>query len=163
MCKLLFTTAVIVLIVSGVHVQAEPTAAIADLEAKVKTACEQRDLNAIKSCYDFDDVDPYCIDQSLGTWQEYWNEAGQTHWTFDKIEFASLTQLKADKSVFWENVRTMIEPRKMGEHTYGPNLEVIGFITAHFNDTKGSNIGTMEPVGIASNGTAKIASSHRIP
>ncbi len=142
---------------------ADPPAAIADLEAKIRKACDQHDLTAIKVCYDFTGADSYAVDESLGTWQEYWNQVDATHWTFDKIDFSSLDQLQANKSMSWPNIQSMIQPRKMGEHTYGPNLSVTGFITVYFKDGKGGSIGTMEPVGVEPDGTAKIASHHRVP
>jgi hypothetical protein len=142
--------------------EADPNAAIADLEAKLQKACVQHDLQGLKSCYELDGISTDLIDQSLNMWQEYWNENGKTQWTFDKIEYASLSQLKSDKSVFWENLETEIKPQKMGEHIYAPNLEVIGFITARFKGSKGGSVGSMQPVGIAPDGTAKIASPRRV-
>ena len=150
----------ILLIVSCLCLRADPPAAVADLEAKIRKACERHDLNAIKACYDFTGTDTYLVDQSLGTWQEYWNENEATNWTFDTVDFASLDQLQADQRVSWPNLQAMIKPQKMGEHVYSPNLTVIGFITVHFKDGKGSKVGTMEPVGVAADGTAKIASQH---
>jgi hypothetical protein len=63
----------------------------------------------------------------------------------------------------WASFETMMKPQKMGEHMYAPNLEVIGFITAHFKDSEGGSVGSVQPVGIAADGTAKIASPRQIP
>jgi hypothetical protein len=156
--KLVILSSLLLVAASCPYLRADPPAAITNLEAKIRKACEQHDLSAIKSCYDFTGADPYVVDQSLGTWQEYWNENEATHWTFDTVDFASLDQLQADKSVSWPNIQNMIQPQKMGEHVYGPNLTVIGFVTVHFKDAKGSKVGSMQPVGMAADGTAKIAS-----
>jgi hypothetical protein len=150
----------ILLASSCLCLRADPPAAITDLETKIRKACEQHDLSAIKACYDFTGTDTYVVDQSLGTWQEYWNQIEATNWTFDSVEFASLDQLQADKKVSWPNIQAMIQPQKMGEHVYTPNLRVIGFITVHFKDAKGGKVGSMQPVGIESDGTAKFAAPH---
>ncbi len=157
-----FLSGAMLVVMFRVSLLAEPPAGVAELEAKIRKACEQHDLNAIKACYDFTGTSTERIDLSLGMWQEYWNQnpGSETHWTFDKIDFASLDQLQADKSVSWPNIQAMIQPRKMGEHVYGPNLMVVGFVNVSFKDGKGSSVGAMEPVGLEPDGTAKIASQH---
>lgn len=138
--------------------KADPATAVLDLKARVQKACEQRDLNALKACFDLDGASSTSIDLSLSPWQEYWNTNGGARWSFDKIEYASLAQLKSDKTINWKAIETMTQSQKMGDHMYAPNLKVIGFITARFKDSNGSNVGTMAPVGLTEDGTAKIAS-----
>ena len=148
---------------SGLWLRADPPAAITDLEAKIRKACEQQDLSAIKACYDFTGASSERIDIDLSGWQAYWNQSEKTHWKFAAIDFATLDQLHADKTMSWQNLQSMIQPQKMGEHVYAQTLPAIGFITVHFKDEKGGSVGTMEPVGMESDGTAKIASLRIAP
>jgi hypothetical protein len=142
---------------------ADTPPAVATLMATIQEACQAKDLDLIKSCYDFDGVPDISIDQSLNTWQEFWNEHGDTaQYAFDKIDYRSLQDLHADKTMNQGAILAMIEPQKMGYHTYSPNLPVVGFITVHFKVGLGST-GSMEPVGLSPNGTAKLVVLRQAP
>ena len=160
MKKLLLVASIILLGASLLH--ADPPREVVTLMATIQKACQARDLTLIKSCYYTEGVSALAIDQSLDTWQEYWNQAGDTHWAFDNVEFKSLDELLANKSMNQRALLLMTQPHKMGEHTYEPNLKVIGFVTANFKSDHGS-IGTMAPVGLAPDGTAKIALLRMLP
>jgi hypothetical protein len=159
-----FAIAAVLLVAICRSLQADPPAAITDLEAKIRKACEQQDLSAIKSCYDFTGSSAERIDLSLYFWQEYWNQSDKTDWKFDAIDFANLGQFQTERSTAWQNIKSMIEPRKMGEHIYSPNLMVIGFVTVTFKNVKlNSSASAMEPIGLEPDGAAKIASIRVTP
>jgi hypothetical protein len=105
--------------------------------------------------YDLDGASDYQIDLMLSTWQENWNEDGDTHWVFEKVEYRSLAEIQADKTMNQRAINSMLGPKKMGEHTYVSNLEIVGFINVSFKDNR-SSTASMEAVGLTPDGTAKI-------
>ena len=155
--RLIICTAFLVVLGWSTTISADPSPAVAKLMSTIEKACKARDLDLIKSCYDFDGVSTYAIDLSLAHWQENWNTNGDTHWVFDHVEFKPLDELLADKSLNQRGILPMLQPHKLGEHVYEPNLIIIGFVTTQFKTGK-SSIGMVEPVGIGADGTAKIVS-----
>lgn len=138
------------------HLRADPLSPIAALKARLQKASETRDLNGVKLCYDFDGVPPVLADIEMNVWQEYFNDNDKTsHWVFEKIVYMSLDQARADKTINQKAILSMTEPRNMNGTVYEPNLKVIGFMTVSFKQGSGE-VGTVQPVGIAADGTAKL-------
>ena len=136
---------------------------MATLMTTIQKACRAKDLDLIRSCYDFDGAADFPIDQDLNTWQEFWNENNDTtHYVFEKIDYQSLPDVQNNKTINPRAILAMIGPQKMGYHTYVPNLPVIGFITIHFKEGS-SSTGTTQPVGLAPDGTAKIVVLRQAP
>ena len=147
---------------AALQLHADSSSAIDTLKAQLQKACETHDLNAVKKCYDFDGVPAALVDVEMNVWQEYFNLNDKTsHYEFEKIDYLTLDQAKADK---WNNpkaILAMTEPRNMNGTIYEPNLKVIGLMTASFKNGSGG-IGTVQTVGIAADGTAKLAESRPV-
>jgi hypothetical protein len=142
---------------------ADPPPAIASLMATMQKASETHDLALMKSCYDLDGASEFAIDIELAAWQENWNENSDTHWTYSKMEYQSFAEIQSNKTINQRAIDPNLGPQKMGEHTYVPNLTVIGFITTTFKDAHGSSMGRMASVGMTPDGTAKIISLRKVP
>lgn len=134
---------------------------IEDLSAKLQLACSNHDIFAVRACYDREGVPIALVDQNLYTWQEYFNQNDKTHWVFEKIVYMPLEQAQADKTINPKAILAMTEPQKMNGTVYESNLKVVGFMTISFKQGS-SKVGTFQPVGIASDGTAKLAMSRPV-
>lgn len=144
------------------HLQADPPSPITALKARLQKASETRDLNAIKLCYDFDGVPPALADIEMNVWQEYFNDNDKTsHWVFEKVVYMSLDQAKADKTINQKAILSMTGPQNMNGTVYEPKLKIVGFMTVSFKQGSGE-VGTVQPVGIAADGTAKLVVSRPI-
>ena len=147
---------------AALHLQADSPSPIVTLKTQLQKACETRDLNAIKLCYDFEGVPPALVDMDMNVWQEYFNDNDKTsHWVFEKVAYMSLDQARTDKTINQKSTLSMTEPRNMNGTAYEPNLKVIGFITTSFKQGP-MGAGTMQPVGIAKDGTARLVMSRPI-
>jgi hypothetical protein len=124
---------------------------VSALMQQVTQACQSGNEDALKACYAKEGVTSDQIDQQLGSWDAYFNKGGASGWSYASIKYESLADAANDKSILPMTIQ-MAQPTK-----FAPNIKVIGFITVMFNQAGGSPGGATEPVGIASDGTAKFA------
>ena len=144
---------------AALQLQADPPSSVTTLMDKLQKACQADDITAIKAMYDLDGVPQALVDVDLYMWQEYFNQNDKTsHWSFEKIEYASLEQMQADKTINQKSILSMTQPHNMGGTMYEPNLKVIGFVTVTFEQDQGKSghVGTVLPVGYASDGMVKV-------
>jgi len=129
--------------------------AISALMGQVVKAVQSHNKSALRACYAQEGVSKRQVDIQTGNWQQYL--ARDTPWTFTGITYVSLAEARHNKSIFPETIAMMTTGSTIGGYKFAPNIKVEGFILVMFKVADGSEAGVTEPVGIASDGTAKMA------
>jgi hypothetical protein len=134
--------------------------AVSALMQQVAQACQAGDQQALKACFAKEGVTADQIDSHLGSWDAYFTKSSdpQYAYTYAGIRYVSLADAPNDKS-FLPDMITMAQPTTVGGVKFAPNIKVIGFIVVSFKMSNGAPVGPIEEVGIASDGSAKIALS----
>jgi hypothetical protein len=136
-----------------------PPPAVADLMAQVTKACQAGNQAALKACVAREGVTSNQIEQHVGSWDVYFtkNSDPQYNWTFSGIRYVSLADAAHDKDILPDTLAMASGPQATSGITFAPNLKAVGFILITFKEGNGLVGGITEPVGMASDGTAKIA------
>jgi hypothetical protein len=129
---------------------------VSALTQQVTQACQSGNEDALKACYAKEGVTSEQIAQQLGSWDAYFNKEGTSGWSYSNIKYESLADAANDKSILPDTI-SMAQGSDVGGVKFAPNIKVIGFITVMFKQGDGTQGGATEPVGIASDGTAKFA------
>lgn len=127
---------------------------ISTLMRQVAQACQTDDKEALRACFAHEGVTSDQIDQHVGGWDEYFDKG--EHWTYTGIAYVSLADAPNNKSILPEAI-AMTQPTTISGFKFAPNIKVLGFILVSFKQPDGSQAGATEDVGIAADGTAKIA------
>ena len=131
--------------------------AVSALMSQVAAACQAGSKDALRACFAREGVAPYQIDQQVGGFDAYLDKgAGGFNWTYSSIEYVSLAAAANNKSFLPETI-AMAQPTTISGIKFAPNIKVIGFIQVWFKQADGTKASEIEPVGIASDGTAKFA------
>jgi hypothetical protein len=128
--------------------------AISTLMKQVAQACQADDADALRACYAHEGVTRDQIDTQVGGWDEYFDKG--EHWTYSGITYVSMADAPNNKSILPEMI-TMAQGTTISGMKVAPNIKVLGFILISFKQPDGTSAGETEDVGIASDGTAKIA------
>jgi hypothetical protein len=128
---------------------------VATLMPQLADACKNHNKDALRACYAKEGVTSDQIDQEIGSWDEYFDP--DQHWTYSGITYVSMADAPNNKSILPDTI-SMAQGATVSGMKFGPNIKVIGFILVSFKDPSGNQAGATEPVGIASDGTSKIAS-----
>ena len=123
---------------------------------QVAQDCQSGDQNALKTCFANEGVTADQIDQHLGSWDAYFNKGGMSGMSYEGITYVSLADAPSNKSILPQTI-AMAQPTNVGGVTFAPNIKVIGFILVSFKQNGSVMGGPTEAVGIASDGTAKMA------
>ncbi|MCE0497197.1 MAG: hypothetical protein LV481_04540 [Methylacidiphilales bacterium] len=128
------------------------------LMTQVASACKAGDKNALRACYATEGVTSEQIDQQLGSWDAYLDNKGDPTygWTLSGITYVSMADAPNNKSILPDTI-TMAQGGSTGGLKVTPNIKVIGFLLVMFKQPNGTEGGATEPIGIASDGTAKFA------
>ena len=131
---------------------------ISILMQQVAQACKAGDKNALRACYATEGVTSNQIDEQVGGWDAYFDNRGDPTygWTYSGITYVSMADAPNNKSILPETI-AMAQGTTISGYKTGPNIKVLGFILVSFKQPNGTQAGETEPVGIASDGTAKIA------
>ena len=131
--------------------------------AALKHACDTRDIDAIKKLYHAEGASEPLLDQSVHEW-EVWllDFVPKQNWTVAAVEFYSKTDYLARPEVNKSALAGTAEPVTMNGHVYGPNLDVIGFVSVKFKQGSGGSMSRLSPVGFAPDGSLRIASKKRM-
>jgi len=128
--------------------------AISTLMKQVAQACQAGNSDALRACYAHEGVTPDQIDQQVGGWDEYFDKG--EHWTYSGITYVSVADAPNNKSILPEAIAAA-QGTTISGIKFAPNIKVLGFILVSFQQPNGTQAGATENVGIASDGTAKIA------
>jgi hypothetical protein len=128
--------------------------AISTLMKQVAQACQADDADALRACYAHEGVTRDQIDTQVGGWDEYFDKG--EHWTYSGITYVSMADAPNNKSILPEAIATT-QPTTISGHKFAPNIKVLGFILVSFKQPSGAQAGETVEVGIASDGTAKMA------
>ena len=128
--------------------------AISTLMKQVAQACQADNSDALRACYATEGVTRDQIDQEIGGWDEYFDKG--EHWTYSGITYVSLADAPNNKSLLPETIASA-QPTTISGFKFAPNIKVLGFILVSFKQPSGAQAGATEDVGIASDGTAKLA------
>jgi hypothetical protein len=134
--------------------------AISTLMNQVAQATRDSSADELRACYAREGVTQTQIDEHVGGWEEYFDKG--EHWTYSGITYVSLADAPNNKSILPEMI-AMAQGTTISGMKVAPNLKVLGFILVSFKQPDGAQAGATEDVGIASDGTAKLAlvESHR--
>jgi hypothetical protein len=127
---------------------------VSALMGQVAQASQAGSLDALRPCFATEGVTRSQIDQHVDGWKAFLDKG--YHWQYTGITYVSLADASGNKSILPETV-AMTQPTTVGGFKFAPNIKVIGFILVMFKQPDGSQGGETEPVGIASDGSAKIA------
>ena len=129
----------------------------------IKRACENKDMEAIKKLYYTEGASGPLLDQAIHEW-EVWllDYAPKQNWTVSTVDFYPKDEYLSRPDVNKQALADAIEPTTVNGHTYGPNLEIVGFVSVKFKQPSGGMMGRLNPVGIAPDGTLKIASKKQM-
>jgi hypothetical protein len=130
--------------------------AVTALMQQIAQDCQSGDENALKACFAKEGVTEDQIDQHLGSWDAYFNKGGMSGLSYAGISYVSLADAPSNKSLLPETI-AMAQPTTVGGVIFAPNIKVVGFIFVSFKQNGNVMGGPTEAVGIASDGTAKIA------
>ena len=131
--------------------------AVSVLMNQVAAASQAANKGALRACFARDGVTSDQIDQQVGGWDAYFDKGDASYnWTYSSIEYVSLADAPKNKSFLPETI-AMAQPTTISGIKFAPNIKVIGFIQIWFKQAGGAQGSEIEPVGIASDGTAKIA------
>jgi hypothetical protein len=131
--------------------------AVSTLMQQVTAASQAHDKSALRACFATEKVTSDQIDQHLGSWDEYLNKGNDdAQWTYSSITYVSLADAAHDKDILPDTISTA-QGTTVGGMKFAPNITVLGFIKVLFKQPNGMMAGATEPVGMASDGTAKIA------
>ncbi|MCE0524176.1 MAG: hypothetical protein LV480_14820 [Methylacidiphilales bacterium] len=131
--------------------------AVSTLMKQVADACQAHDPEVMQACYAHEGVTQDQIDQQLGSWDEYLAKGDQSdHWSYSGITYVSLADAPNNKSILPEAIAAA-KGTTISGIKFAPNIKVLGFILVSFKQPDGTQAGQTEDVGIASDGTAKIA------
>jgi hypothetical protein len=128
--------------------------AISTLMKQVAQACQDGSADELRACFAQESLTPDQIDEHVGGWGEYFDKG--EHWTYSGITYVSLADAPNNKSILPEMI-TMAQGGTVGGIKVTPNIKVMGFILVSFKQPDGTQAGATEDVGIASDGTAKLA------
>jgi hypothetical protein len=128
--------------------------AISTLMKQVAQACQDSSADELRACYAQEGVTQDQIDEHVGGWGEYFDKG--EHWTYSGITYVSMADAPNNKSILPETI-TMAQGGTISGIKFSPNIKVLGFILVSFKQPGGVQAGDTESVGIASDGTAKIA------
>jgi hypothetical protein len=128
--------------------------AISTLMKQVAQASKDSSADELRACFAREGVTSDQIDTHVGGWDEYFDKG--EHWTYTGITYVSLADAPNNKSILPEMI-TMAQGGTVGGIKLTPNIKVLGFILVSFKQPGGAQAGATEDVGIASDGTAKIA------
>ena len=132
--------------------------AVATLMQQMAAACQAGSEAALKPCFAKEGVTQEQIDQQVGGWDEYLSKgADSSHWTYSGITYVSLADAPSNKSILPDTI-AMAQATTVSGIKFAPNIKVIGFVLVTFKQPDGTQAGETVDVGIASDGTAKIAS-----
>jgi hypothetical protein len=124
---------------------------------QVAAASQADDKEALRACFATEKVTAGQIDQHLGSWDEYLRKGNDgAQWAYSSITYVSLADAAHDKDILPDTI-TMAQGTTVGGMKFAPNITVLGFIKVLFKEPNGMLAGATEPVGMASDGTAKIA------
>ena len=131
--------------------------------AALKDACETKNIAAIRKLYYAEGASEPLLDQAIHEW-EVWllDYAPKQNWTVSAVEFYPKAEYLARPDVNKQVLADATEPQAMNGHVYGPNLEVIGFVSVKFKEPSGGSMGRLNPVGIAPDGSLRIAAKKRM-
>jgi len=128
--------------------------AVSTLMKQVAQAAQDRSRDELRSCMAHEGVTSDQIDQHVGSWDQYLDKS--ENWTYTGITYLSLADAAKSKSVLPESIASA-QPTNIGGFKFAPNIKVMGFILVTFKQPDGSQAGATEYVGMAADGTAKIA------
>lgn len=130
--------------------------------AKVSTACKAKDFEAIKALSYYENVPPILVDCNVYGWEEVLNSSWRNDLVFAEAEYKSLNEYTSDPNMNQKAIESMIRPMVMNGHSYGPNLEVIGFVNIVSKSKDGkSSVGSLQPIGIAPDGSIRFVCKTR--
>ena len=131
--------------------------------AALKQACETKDIAAIKKLYYAEGASEALFDQAIHEW-EVWllDYVPKQNWAVSAVEFYEKAEYLSRPDVNKQAVADMTEPKTMNGHIYGPNLEVVGFVSVKFKQPSGGLMGRLNPVGIAPDGSLRIVAPRRM-
>jgi hypothetical protein len=128
--------------------------AISTLMKQVAQAAQDSSPDELRACVAKEGVTQDQIDTHVGGWDAYFDKGG--HWTYSGITYVSLADAPNNKSILPDMI-TMAQGGTVGGIKLTPNIKVLGFILVSFKQPGGAQAGATEDVGIASDGTAKLA------
>jgi hypothetical protein len=131
--------------------------AISTLMKQVAQASRDKSADELRACYAREGVTSDQIDEHVGGWDAYFDKGDPTYgWTFTGITYVSLADAANNKSILPEMI-AMAQGIPISGIKVAPNIKVLGFILVSFKQPGGAQAGATEDVGIASDGTAKLA------
>jgi hypothetical protein len=132
--------------------------AISTLMKQVAKASQDRSADELRACYAREGVTSDEIDTHVGGWDEYFDKGADPtyNWTYTGITYVSMADAANNKSILPEMITTA-QGGTISGIKIAPNIKVLGFILISFKQPGGAQAGATEDVGIASDGTAKLA------
>ena len=124
---------------------------------------QNKDIEGIKKLSCGEQASGPLFDEAIHAW-EVWllDYAPKQNWTVSTVEFYPKEEYLARPDVNKQAVADVIEPKTVNGRVYGPNLDVIGFVSVKFKQPSGGMMGRLNPVGIAPDGTLKIVSKKQM-
>ena len=113
--------------------------ALVAFEDQLTKACQNRDLDRIKSLYDFESSPQALIDERIYGLQQFFADVNDS--TVKKIEFVSLNQSSSDPQL--KVMFAHLKPVNMNGTLYGPNLTIVGFAKVTFESTTNTDVSTV--------------------
>jgi hypothetical protein len=133
--------------------------AVSTLMQQVTQACKDQSKDELRACFAKEGVTAQQIDQHVGGWDAYLDKTDPAYaWTYTGITYVSMADAPNNNAIMPEWI-DMAKPSNVGGMKFAPNLTVIGFLLISFKQANGMSGGETEDVGMASDGTAKIALS----
>ena len=127
---------------------------VSTLIKQVAQASQDRSAAELRACFAKEGVTADQIDQHVGGWDAYFDKG--ENWTYTGITYVSMADAPNNKSILPMMI-TMAQGGTVGGSRMSPNIKVVGFLLISFKQPDGTQAGATEDVGIASDGTAKIA------
>jgi hypothetical protein len=151
------------LILSWSSVLAIDQARLDAFTSALKSACATKNIEAIKELYYTDGASEPLLDQAIHEW-EIWllDYAPKQNLVVSTVEFYPKAEYLSRPGVNKQALADATEPQAMNGQKYGPNLEVIGFVSVKFKQASGGFMGRLNPVGIAPDGSLRIVAKKRM-
>jgi hypothetical protein len=128
--------------------------AISALMKQVAQASQDHSADELRACYAKEGVTADQIDQHVGGWDEYFDKG--ENWAYTGITYVSMADAPNNKSILPDSI-TMAQGGTVSGIKFATNIKVVGFLLISFKQPSGAEAGATEDVGIASDGTAKLA------
>jgi len=128
--------------------------AVSTLMKQVAQACQDKSKDELRACFAKEGVTADQIDQSVGGWDAYFDKG--ENWNYSNISYVSMADAPNNKAIMPDWI-TMAQGENVGGIKFAPNLKVVGFILVSFKQPGGTEGGETLDVGIASDGSAKVA------